>query len=298
MLKKIGRILVVIVAVVVILLSLAGIGGAWWLGSTLSDATLKIFSVIKTGTDVVDTAVGRVDTLIQTGRSEVQQAGEMVNTVASNLQENRPVLTALSDRLENRLGPAVDKIQEAISPVHDTLVTVGTALSFANSIPFVQERAPRLDQLEQTITKLSTMAADVLQLRTTLRAAVTEQANQLTQQAATALTDLTSRIDNGLASIQSDVQALQAEVTALQARLQTLQSRLLLLFNLIALAATFLYLWVIYSQIVVIRHHWARPKAPAPREVTSEPVSAVSATPAPDQPVERSESQTKTPTES
>ena len=207
MLKKIGRILVVIVAVVVILFSLAGIGGAWWLGSTLSDATLKILSVIKTGTEVVDSAVGRVDTLIQTARSEVQQAGEMVNTVASNLQENRPVLTALSDRLDSRLGPAVDKIQEAIAPVHDTLVTVGTALNFANSIPFVQERAPRLDQLEQTITRLSTLAADVLQLRTTLRAAVTEQANQLTQQAATALTDLTSRIDNGLASIQSDVQS-------------------------------------------------------------------------------------------
>lgn len=295
MLKKIGRILVVIVAVVVIVLSLGGIGGAWWLGSTLSDATLKIFSVIKTGTDVVNTAVSRVDSLIQTGRSEVQQAGEMVNTVASNLQENRPVLTALSDRLENRLGPAVDKIQEAIAPVHDTLVTVGTALSFANSIPFVQERAPRLDQLEQTITRLSTLAADVLQLRTTLRAAVTEQANQLTQQAATALTDLTSRIDNGLASIQSDVQALQADVTALQERLQTLQTRLLLSFNLIALAATFLYLWVIYSQIVVIRHHWARPKNPPSQEAKAEPLPVTSA---PDQPVERSESQTNTPTES
>ncbi len=295
MLKKIGRILVLIVAVIVIILSLGGIGGAWWLSSTLSDATLKIFSVIKTGVDVVDTAVGRVDTLIQTARGEVQQAGEMVNTVASNLQENRPVLTALSDRLENRLGPAVDKIQEAITPVHDTLVTVGTALSFANSIPFVQERAPRLEQLEQTATRLSTLAADVLQLRTTLRAAVTEQANQLTQQAATALTDLTSRIDSGLAGVQSDVQALQSEVTALQARIQTAQSRLLLAFNLIALLATFLYLWVIYSQIVVIRHHWVRSKNTAPVEAKVEPASA---TPASDQAVERSESQAKTPTES
>ena len=29
-------------------------------------------------------------------------------------------------------------------------------------------------------------------------------------------------------------------------------------YNLIALAATLLFLWVIYSQIVVIRHHWSR----------------------------------------
>lgn len=296
MLKIIGRILVLVVAVLVILLSLGGIFGAWWLSSTVSDVTLKVFSVVKTGTEVVDTAASRVDTLIQTARSEVQQAGETVNTVASNLQENRPVLTALSERLETRLGPSVDKIQEAIAPVHDALVTVSAALSFANSIPFIQERAPRLEQLEQTTTRLSTLAADVLQFRTTLRAAVTEKADQLTQQAASALTDLVSRIDAGLASTQSDVQALQSEITALQARLQALQSSLLVTYNLIALAATLLFLWVIYSQIVVIRHHWSRAKSPAPQQVkVGEPAPAIAA-PAP--PAEGSENQAKPPTES
>ena len=44
-----------------------------------------------------------------------------------------------------------------------------------------------------------------------------------------------------------------------KARLQTLQSTLLLIFNLIALLATLVYIWVIYSQMVVIRHHWSRP---------------------------------------
>ena len=175
-----------------------------------------MLSAVKAGTEVVNAAAGRVDTVIQTARGEVQQAGDMVNTVASNLQENRPVLTALSDRLENRLGPAVDKIQEAVAPVHDALVTVSAALSFANSIPFVQERAPRLEQLEQTTIRLGALAADVLQLRTTLRAAVTEKADQLTQQTAAALTDLTSRVDSGLASIQSDVQALQSDNVDLQ----------------------------------------------------------------------------------
>ncbi len=308
MLKLLGRLFVLIVALLVIVLSLGGIFGAWWMSSTVSDVTLKVFSVVKTGTDVVDTAVGRVDTLVQTARSEVQQAGETVNTLAGNLQENHPVLTALSDRLETRLGPTVDNIQGAIAPVHDALVTVSTALNFANSIPFIQERAPRLEQLEQTTTKLSALVADVLQFRTTLRTAVTEKADQLTQQAATALTNLASRIDGELASIQSDVQALQSDIAALQARLQALQSRLLVTYNLIALAATLLFLWVIYSQVVVIRHHWSRSKSPAPQKVKVEPAPAVAvpsqpvkvepapAVAAPDQPVEGSVDQTKPPT--
>lgn len=268
MLKKIGRILILVMAVLVIVLSLGGIVGAWGISSAVSNVTLKVFSVVQTGAGVIDNAAARIDTLVQTARSEVQQTGEMVTTAASNLQENRPVLTALSERLETRLGPTVDKVQEAAAPVHDALVTVSSAVSFANSVPFIQERAPRLEQLDQTLSQLGALAADVQQLRTTLRTAVTEKADQLTQGVATALTDLTARIDGRLAEVQSSVQAFQSDIAALQARLQTLQSTLLLIFNLIALLATLVYIWVIYSQVVVIRHHWSRPASLAINSTT------------------------------
>ena len=259
MLKKTGRILIVVIAVLVIVLSVGGIVGAWGISSAVSNITLKVFSTIQTGVGIVDTAVGRVDTLVQTARSEVQQANETIITTAGNLQENRPVLTALSDRLETRLGPTVDKIQEAAAPVHDALVGISSAVSLANSIPFVQERAPRLEQLDQTLSDLSALAADVRQLRMTLQAAATEKADQLTEGVATALTDLAARIDGRLAEAQSNVQTLQSDIAALQGRIQTLQSALLVFFNLSALLATLIYIWVIYSQVVVIRHHWSRP---------------------------------------
>ena len=271
MLKRIGRILAILVSVLVILLSLGGILGAWWANSIVTNVTLNVFSVVQGGVEVVDNAAGRVDTLIQTARGEVQQAGQTVTTIAANLQENHPILTALSERVETRLGPGIDKIQEAISPVRDALMTVSNVVSLANSIPFIQERAPRLDQLEQTFTRLGTLAADVQQLRSTLKEATVAGADKLTQTAATALTDLTSRIDAGLADIQSNVQTLQSDITALQARLQQRQSSLLLIYNLSALAATLIFIWVIYSQVVVIRHHGSRIRRAAAAPVSSAP---------------------------
>ena len=279
MLKRIGRILAILISVLVILLSVGGILSAWWANSIVTNVTLNVFSVVQGGVEVVDNAVGRVDTLIQTARGEVQQASQTVTTIAANLQENHPILTALSERVETRLGPGIDKIQEAISPVRDALVTVSNVVSLANSIPFIQERAPRLDQLEQTFTRLGTLAADVQQLRSTLKEATVAGADKLTQTAATALTDLTSRIDDGLANIQSSVQALQSDITALQARLQQRQSSLLLIYNLSALAATLIIMWVIYSEVVVIRHYGSRT-----RRVAAEP--APSAPPAPPTKVE------------
>jgi hypothetical protein len=86
----------------------------------------------------------------------------------------------------------------------------------------------------------------------------------MTQEAATTLTNLTSRIDTRLSEIQTGVQEVQAEIRALPARLQTLKSRLLLIYDLAALLATLLFVWVIYSQFVVIRHHARLFRTPAP----------------------------------
>ena len=275
MLKKIGRVLILMVAVLVIVLSVGGIIGAWGVNNVVTNVTLKIFSVVEGGANLVDTAAGRVETLVQDGRDEVQQTESTINTVAANIQENRPVLTALSERLETRLGPTVDKIQEAVAPARDALVTIGNVVTFANSIPFVQERAPRLGQLEEVLTELGNLSTDLQQLRTTLREATLATADELTQQLVTVLTGLTSRVDGWLAEIETGIQGVRSDIEAFQVRTQMIKSGLLLAYNLIALLATLLYIWVIYSQVVVIRHHWRRPATaatvPATGAVSSPP---------------------------
>ena len=277
MLKKTGRVLAFITAIVFIVFSIGGIVGAWWLSSIASDVTLKVFSVVETGIGVVDAGVTRVETLIDTSRTEVQQAEQTITTIASNLQANHPVLTALSTRLETRLGPTVDNVQEAIAPVRDALVSVSNVVSIANSIPFIQEQAPGIDKLDNTLNRLGDTAADVQQLRNTLRAAATGQADQITQETATTLTDLTSRIDARLTEIQANVQEIQAEIEALQVRLQTLKSRLLLIYNLAAILVTLMFLWVIYSQYIVIRHHIRRFRTPAAVAPASGPAAPAEA---------------------
>ena len=93
------------------------------------------------------------------------------------------------------------------------------------------------------------------------------------------LNGLTQRIDTRLGEVQANVQGVQAHIAALQVRLDTRKSRLLLAFNLLALLSTVMLAWIVYTQIVVIRHHWTRVRRPAARPLTNGSKISSTATP-------------------
>ena len=126
------------------------------------------------------------------------------------------------------------------------------------------EHAPRLAALDETLNRLEGLSADATQLRSTLRALVVEQNSDVTPETVAALKGLTQRIDTRLGEVQAKVQAVRADVDALQVRLDKRKSRLLFVFNLLALLSTLMLAWVVYTQVIVIQHHWARVRPPRP----------------------------------
>lgn len=255
-LKQIGRLLAIIIAVLVLVISLGGIVGSWWANTVATDVTNQVFSLVNGGITLAETGVQRADQLVGDGRAEVQNASDTVVAVGQNLEENSPVLTALNDRVEARLGPTVEQISTTLEPAINALNTVDQVLSVMNAIPFVQQDAPKLAKLHEAVNGLTQLVADVKQLRTTLNETVVGQKNALTSEAVTVLTDIATRIDTRLAGLEEAIQGVQSEIDALQVRSAALSARLLMIYDLAALALTLFLLWVIYSQIVVIRHQW------------------------------------------
>jgi hypothetical protein len=102
------------------------------------------------------------------------------------------------------------------------------------------------------------------QLRGTLRALVVEQKSDIAPGTVAALKGLTQRIDTRLGEVQANIDGVQADIAGLHVRLDKRQSRLLFVFNLLALLSTLMLAWILYTQVVVIRHHWARVRSPRP----------------------------------
>jgi len=262
-LEKIARFSVIALAVLFIGVSVAGTFGVWFVSRKASDVALKGFGVIEIGVGVVDAGVGRVDDMIRTSRTEVRQAAETISTVGAQAVSNSPVLNALNERLETSLAPRIAQMRQTLAPVRDAVGKVSDAVDLVSSLPMMAEHAPRLAALDETFDRLEEMSADATQLRSTLRALVVEQKSEVTPETIAALKGLTQRIDNRLGDVQAKVQSVRADVDALQVRLEKRKSRLLFVFNLLAFFSTLMLAWVIYTQIVVIQHHWARVRRPA-----------------------------------
>jgi hypothetical protein len=76
------------------------------------------------------------------------------------------------------------------------------------------------------------------------------------------LTDLRSASTPDSGEVQANVQ-VQTDIAALQTRLDTRKSQLLFLFNLLAVMCTLMLAWIVYTQVVVVQHHWTRMRRPA-----------------------------------
>ena len=278
-LEKTTRFAAIALAVLFIGLSLFGIFGAWFVDRRATDVALKGFGLIETGVGVVDAGVGRVDDLIATSRTEVRQASQTITAVGAQAQANSPVLNALNERLETNLAPRIAQMQKVLAPVRDALGTVGNAVSLLNSLPMMADRAPRLAALDETFNRLEGLSADATQLGSTLRALVVAQKSDVTPETFATLKGLTKRIDTRLGEVQANVQTLRANVAALQVRLDTRKSRLLFVFNLLALLSTLMLAWILYSQVVVVQHHWARLRRPVARPLTNGSRVSSTATP-------------------
>jgi uncharacterized phage infection (PIP) family protein YhgE len=277
--EKTIRFAAIALAVLFIGLSLLGIFGAWFLDRRATDVALKMFGFIETGVGVVDAGVGRVDDLIETSRTEVRQAAETITAVSAQTQADSPVLNALNERLETSLAPRIAQMQQVLAPVRDAVGTVGNVVSLLNSLPMMADRAPRLAALDETFNRLEGLSADATQLRSTLRALVVAQKSDVTPETFATLEKLTHRIDTRLGEVQANVQTLRANVAALQVRLDKRKSRLLFVFNLLALLSTLMLAWILYTQIVVIQHHWARLRRPAARSLANGSRVSSTATP-------------------
>jgi hypothetical protein len=270
--------LLMLLAVLGFISSVAGIAGVWVARSYARSAVIDVTSVTTKTLTVVNNGLGRVNTQVQDARQKLTQVNDAAANLGNRIQANSPLVDKFNQLVNTNLAPSLAKVSTTASAVHDAVVSLNSKLEVLNRLPNIQ--VPTLtSQLSAVSDRAQEAQAAVQDMRTSL----TDVKAGLVTTVVAAVTQRTARIDTALARIQDTVNTYQATVTRTQQRVTAISNNILLgidvgivsltLLFLIFAVGLVLFLWVCWQFVRTghfpsLRDAYASNKVTVVRQVT------------------------------
>ncbi len=231
--------IVMVLALVGLLVDMAELVGVWAAYGPARDSVITVSNTLQQGIQVAGKGLTRADGYVTQARQELTQVNTLATQLGDRAQANSPVLNALSQRVDTRLAPVLDKAQTTASSIHDAALKVNGALEVLDRFPNVN--VPTFsDQLVAISNRAQEAQSAMQDLRTTL---ANIKAGAITK-AETAVTKITARIDTPLEKIQSLINTYQAKITNAQGQVTSTTNTILTWLLVSAISLTILCLIV------------------------------------------------------
>jgi X-X-X-Leu-X-X-Gly heptad repeat protein len=247
-LKRVLAVMMMALSVLLIVVWVAGIVGNWMANKTLTDATVKVLTGADTILGRTEQALTRLDTAVGNARDRVAAFDDEVATAGENFVENPVILTALAERLDLGIGPAVDEVRGTVGTIRETALAAQNTVQTLNALPFISiggsvTEESKLQRLSDGVTNLT---EGVQEIRDGVREAKAGAATAV----AWVLGRGTSRLDAGLENIETTVTGYGDQVSALRTQVSDLKSAITLWLDVASVVITLALLWLIFAHVV------------------------------------------------
>jgi len=251
-LKRLGGVLIMVFAALVLLSSVGGVFGIWVFKGKADRRSTAVFAPLESGLDTADQALEKVNTRVSNAKDRVSNAQELVGQLDQQPVANGAVLSAISETVGMRLQPAIDQLQASISNARGLVDGVNNSVAAINDLFGVN--LPTLTNELQTLdARTSTLRERVQEVRTDLAAMI-----QGTLQIPAA------RMTSRLANLASDLQNIQAivskyleNVRQIKARLSSLKSNISTAITIGFVVGTIFLVWIAISQVAMLVYGWS-----------------------------------------
>jgi hypothetical protein len=245
------RILAVVMMVLSVLLAIVcvgGIVGGWVISSQLSNGIARVATGVDAGLARAEDALGRLDGAVGNARDRVAEFDEAVETAGENFVENPVILTAISERLDLGLGPAVEEVRGTVQNLREAIVVAQNTVQTLNALPFVSLGGKVADD-----SKLQALADGITELQEGVqgvRDGVREAKAGAAESLVSRLGQRTARLDAGLETVGAAVSGFGDRASTLRTEVAALKTKLTRWLTIAAVLITLVLLWLIYTQVV------------------------------------------------
>jgi uncharacterized protein YukE len=240
-----------VLAAVGFILSIAGVVGVWYVRAPARSAVTDVAATATHGLQIVDNGLTRVNEPVQKARQIIAEVNDAAAQLGLRIQANSPVVTKLSQLVDNQLAPRVQNAGATASTIHDAVVTVNTALLALNR--FTGVTVPALNNAVGVVSQRAQEAQAAVQ---DMRVTLANMKAGLVTKAEGVVTNITARIDAALARIQAIVNKYQAQVRSTLARITTTSNTILFLIDVAIVSLTLLFLIFATGLVLLIYVCW------------------------------------------
>jgi hypothetical protein len=248
-LKRILGVVLMLISLLLGLLSIGGIVGAWSLSNSLTRGAVTLLSGADRILGTTEDALNRLESRVGTARDGVTSFEEAVVSTAEDFTENPVVLTALSERVDLGIGPAVSDLSDTVQSIRETLIGVQQTMEAINSLPFVSlgDNLPGGEKLNELSAGITALTEGIQEMRDGIREAKAGAAAEVVLRIGKA----TARVDAGLARIETSTTGMSGRVSETRSEVSAFQARVTLWLDLGAVALTLLFLWFLFVHVVI-----------------------------------------------
>jgi ABC-type multidrug transport system fused ATPase/permease subunit len=227
---------IMLIAVVGFMVNVAGLVGVWYVRAPTRTAVTAVAATLTRELGIVENGLGRVNTQVQDARQTLTRVNDAAAKLGEHIQASSPLVTGLSQRVDNDLAPRIENARTTAIAIHDAVVTVNSVLVVLNRLPGVT-----VPSLTNELGAVSERAQEAQTAVQDLRVTLADIKAGIVTKAEGAVTQLTARIDTALARMQAIVNKYRAAATHAQTRISSTSNTLLLLIDLLAVSLTLLF---------------------------------------------------------
>ena len=252
MLKRILAVIFMAVSMAVLVLGLAGIAGTWMIRSQLDDGLGRIMTAAEAEAADAQQELDRLDAALTQASIQIAAVEEEVQDLGTDLDQNKPLLTALTDKLGVDLAPLAVRAREMMDTIRETVAAVNSIAETINALPFVSKPIPELEKLNTLAEEIDSFEAEVQNLRLTIE----QRRSEIIAGSVSIVTTPAARIRNGLYRAQATVSGYSQRLSTLQEDLSALRATLGHWLTWLAVILTLTLLWLAVSQTALFVLCW------------------------------------------
>ena len=243
----------IVLCVVGLLVSMAGMAGIWVTNDALDSETVQgMFDKIELSLTALDIAFERVIIALEQSRAAILIIDQAASQAGDKIESSSPIVNVVSATIGDELYPMIITIRDTISGIRSTVIAVNTSIEAANAIPLVSIPSLPMGKLAVVDEQASNALSEVLALRTEIAAIKTGASEILVS----SVTTRTSKVDDDLVALEMFAKSYQDDLNRVSAGLAVVKPKIMGFIDLASVLLTALLLWFALGQISLAVFSW------------------------------------------